>query len=253
MYRKATLAPHMDSAHTIRDAVARVAQLRQEAAASPALKKATVAVKSFQAQRFAGTYADLLDSDEFSGAARFFLVELYSDKDYSQRDAQFARIAGTIQTFFPQQVVGTAVAMAELHVLTEELDHQMALRWTESSRPPVERYIDIWRVLGHSADRYQQLSTVLEVGEELNRLTRTPGLRLMLRMMRGPAKAAGLGSLQGFLEAGFDTFAAMTGKGTRAKEFLRIIKDRESAWLQALFESDTTTCRQQLSACVAQA
>jgi hypothetical protein len=75
----------------------------------------------------------------------------------------------------------------------------------------------------------------------------------MLRMMRGPAKAAGLGSLQGFLEAGFDTFAAMTGKGTRAKEFLRIIKDRESAWLQALFESDTTTCRQQLSACVAQA
>jgi len=119
----------MDAAETIRNSVARVTALRRAAAAHDDLQAANRAVKRLQARRFAGTYADLLESSEYSGAARFFLDELYSDKDYSLRDAQFSRIAGALQTFFPEQVVATAVALAELHALTEELDQEMALAW----------------------------------------------------------------------------------------------------------------------------
>ena len=39
----------------------------------------------------------------------------------------------------------------------------------------------------------------------------------------GPARAAGLGALQSFLESGFDTFRAMHG----AREFLAQIETRE--------------------------
>ncbi len=249
----------MDAAQTIRDAVARVQALRLETQSNPALLAATSAVKLFQAQRFAGAYADLLQSQEFGSAAQFFLVELYSDKDYSQRDLQFARIARGLQTFFPAQVVATAVALAELHILSEELDHQMALVWMQTEADAaaagddVERYITAWNTVSRSEDRNRQLEMVLRMGAEIDHLTRTPGLRLMLRMMRRPANAMGLGSLQSFLEAGFDTFASMSGKESRATEFLQTIRSRETQWFARLFSPDRQACATELRACLAAA
>ena len=88
------------------------------------------------------------------------------------------------------------------------------------------------------------------MGLELDRLTRMPGLRLMLRMMRRPAVAADLGSLQSFLESGFDIFAGMAGRGKRAKVFLDIIRERESAWITQLFGPDIVTCEMNLRTCL---
>jgi len=202
----------MEAARKIRNAVAHVSQLRQALEDHPALGAAVGQVKRVQSQRFAGTYSDLLAGGAYAAPARFFLTELYSDKDYAERDAQFARIAGAIEKFFPDQVVTTAVALAELHALTEELDQAMALVWLAQEgedTSDARRYALAWREVGRRADREGQLTVVLRIGQEMARLTRTAGLRMMLRMMRGPATAAGLGSLQRFLESGFDTFAAM--------------------------------------------
>jgi len=247
----------MDAANTIRGSVAKVSELRRSAATHGALLQANKAVKRFQARRFAGTYADLLASPAYSGAARFFLDELYSDKDYALRDAQFARIASALQTFFPEQVVATAVALAQLHALTEELDQEMAAAWLaqagESGRSDALRYIHAWKTVGRREDRERQLSDVLRVGEELDRLTRKPGLRMMLRMMRKPAEVAGLGALQSFLESGFDTFAEMARKGSRAREFLDTIRLRETAWFAHLYGPDLVTSETKLMACLGKA
>lgn len=248
----------MDAADTIRDAISRVAVMRQEAAVTPGLNAALTAVKAFQAKRFAGTYADMLVSNEYAGAARFFLDELYSDKDYSLRDAQFARIAGALQRLFPRQVVATAVTLAQLHVLTEELDHQMARNWSLSigastSAAASERYAACWLATGRETDRDRQLEMVLGIGFELDRLTRTPGLRMTLRMMRRPAAAAGLGALQGFLEAGFDTFAHLAGKGDQARQFLETIRARESGWIKRLSSPSVAENDAELRHCLAQA
>ena len=86
----------MNSAQTIRDCVTRVSALRQASLAEPKLHAAIISVKRFQAQRFANTYADLMAAGPYKDAARFFLDELYSEKDYSLRDAQFSRIAGAL-------------------------------------------------------------------------------------------------------------------------------------------------------------
>lgn len=247
----------MDAAHTIREAVARVTAIRSAAYSDPTTQAATKAVKSFQARRFSGTYGDLLSSVEFGAAARFFLEDLYSDKDYSQRDAQFSRIAGALQTLFPQQVVATAVSLAQLHQLTEELDAQMAAAWISQAPSTrgdsVTRYMACWKHVARESDRKRQLDMVLRVGADLDRLTRTPGLRFMLRMMRRPASAAGLGSLQNFLESGFDTFAGMSADGSRALEFLHTIQNRESTWIERLSRGDAEQCHRALETCVANA
>jgi hypothetical protein len=245
----------MEAGQKIRTAVARVTALRTEEFARPALRAAVVEIKSLQAHRFRGTYADLLAGGPYAAAARFFLEELYSDKDYSERDSQFARIAGAIEKFFPAQVAETAVGLAQLHALTEELDQQMASEWLAQGageKPGAQRYIDAWRAVDRRADRESQIEVVLRIGDEMARLTRTPGLRTMLRMMRGPAAAAGLASLQRFLETGFDTFASMA-RGRGAESFLRTVGERESALITMLFDEPAVACETALARTLGQA
>jgi hypothetical protein len=240
----------MSAKQTIQAAVEKVSQLRQLAANTPGLAAAVSEIKAFQAKRFTGTYFDLLHTPQYQPATQFFLEELYSEKDYSQRDAQFSRIAGTLERMFPKQVVQTAVSLAELHSLTEDLDLAMAKSWLNSSvkttknTGDIDRYITAWHQVGRRADRDAQLSGSLAVGQELVTLTRTPGLRMALKMMRKPASLAGMAALQHFLESGFDTFAAMTpkkpsknGEPEGPAFFLETVKKREAALINQLFDA----------------
>lgn len=243
----------MQANYLIRDAVDRVTQLRQLAAGNPLLAFALGEVKHFQAARFAATYADFLSHEKYKTVALFFLDELYSAKDYTQRDAQFARIASALERLFPEQVVKTAVSLAQLHCLTEELDLAMAQHWmNDPHTPPVARYVTAWRGVARRPERNLQLATVMNVGNELDQLTRIPGLRRLLKMMRGPASLAGLGSLQRFLESGFDTFASMGGDGDSAQHFLNAIQHRESVLIERLFATDRVACEAEISATLCQ-
>jgi hypothetical protein len=248
-------APYLDklrvymnpSAQNIQAALQGVAQLRRQHLADAPLAGASAQIKRYQALRFQATYADMLQSPRYKTAATFFLHKLYSDKDYAERDQQFARIASTIAKLFPQAVVNTAAALAEVHALTENLDDLMARQWLESqsSEPGMSqhaRYIHCWRRAADAPARHRQLDVVLELGGQLSRLTRKPGLRTLLRMMRQPAAAAGLSALQGFLESGFNTFAQMRG----ADEFLKLIQQRETEWIASLFTDELVTCEMTL-------
>ncbi|GAA4418809.1 FFLEELY motif protein [Acidovorax lacteus] len=245
----------MDAAQTIRNSIADVQALRRLRTAEPGLGDGVAAVKTLQSRRFAGTYADLMASPRFGAASRFFLEELYSDRDYSDRDQQFSRIAGTLQTLFPQPVVGTAVALAELHAQTETLDHDMGRNWLAgpAAESPALRYARAWQAVGQPHARRQQLERVLGMGQDLARLTRTPGLRMMLRMMRGPAEKAGMGALQRFLEAGFDTFGAMARERGAVDQFLQTIAAREKTLMDLLFQGDPVTCETELHRTLGQA
>lgn len=235
------------SARQIQDALESVAQLRLQHAGNASLASAVSHIKRFQARRFEASYADLLKSARYQKATAFFLRELYSEKDYSQRDQQFARIAETIARLFPQPVVNTALTMTQVHALTENLDDLMARQWllTLKAEPLLDdcsRYVFCWRQVGDAQARQRQLDMVLQLGESLNRLTRLPGLKTMLKMMRAPAGLSGLGDLQRFLENGFEAFSEMRG----ADAFLALIQERESRLMQMLFVGDADDFKNEL-------
>lgn len=232
----------MNAADVIRESVAEVQRLREESRTVPWIGDAVTHLKRLQARRFAGTYADLLASRQYEAGARFFLEELYGDRDYAERDAQFAKIAIAIEKLFPRDVADTAAALARLHALTESLDHAMARAAGLSDPDDAGNYVVAWKEVGRRADRQLQLDSVIALGAELARLTRLPGLRMMLRMMRGPASAAGLGSLQRFLESGFDTFAAIAKLRGGAEAFLGTIRTREQRLIDFLFAEDPDVC-----------
>ncbi|PKO65920.1 MAG: hypothetical protein CVU22_17745 [Betaproteobacteria bacterium HGW-Betaproteobacteria-16] len=208
------------------------------------MAQAVHAIKRLQAQRFRGTYADFLARPQFAPATRFFLEELYGEHDFSERDRQFGRIAGALERMFPAAVSSLAVDLAETHALTEVLDHELASHWmTQAEHTPAAlRYVISWRRTGAHEDRLRQLTVVQHMGSELQRLTRNASLRLGLKMMRRPAHLAGLSALQGFLESGFDSFAAMRNPD----EFMQAIQTRERHWIDAFFEADVSVVAEEL-------
>ena len=239
----------MQASLHIRDTMARVATLRQQANQCPALAQAVREVKHFQSRRFAGTYPDLLTSAAYGASANFFLQELYGVRDFSLRDQQFGHVASALELTLPERALATTLALTDLHGLTEELDLAMARHWVAQLRDvsPAVRYIASWRAVGRQSERDWQLSTVLRIGQTLGELTRKRSLRLMLTLMRKPARLAGLDALQNFLESGFEHFAGMTDKGGSIHEFLAIIGQREANWITALFTTEPDTCERLLS------
>lgn len=208
-----------------------VTRERAARAASPALQKHVQAIKAYQQSRFSHTYADLLATPRYAGAARFFLDELYGPGDFSQRDTQFARVVPALVRLFPHDVVETVDTLAQLHALSERLDSAMG-RHLSLDVVDAATYLTAWQAAGQVVERELQIALTLSVGQSLDELTRKPLLRHTLRMMRGPARAAGLSALQQFLESGFDTFLAMHG----AKEFLSIVSTREHRLAGSLFD-----------------
>jgi hypothetical protein len=237
-------------AQRIRQHLERVNRLRA-LAHSDGLSTAVHQVKQLQARRFRASYADFLSSPRYAAATRFFLDELYGEHDFAQRDAQFGAIAGAIERLFPDAVADLAVDLAETHALTETLDHTLAGHWLaqDAHCGYAERYVRSWRLTGERAQRQRQLTVVEHMGHELQRLTRMKSLLIALKLMRGPAHAAGLSSLQQFLERGFSAFASVGDAG----EFLAAIHLREQRWIDALFDDELSVCGAALNAELAQA
>ncbi|WP_374567691.1 hypothetical protein [Ideonella sp.] len=209
---------------------------RMARAAEPVWAARVRALKAYQRERFSRSHADLLAHARYGAAARFFLDDLYGPQDFAERDAQFARIVPALVRLFPSEVVTTVDALAELHALSESLDSAMA-RALPSEQIDAKAYHHAWQTVGRSGDRQRQVDLVMTLGAHLDQYTRHRLLRHSLKLMRGPARAAGLGSLQTFLERGFDTFGAMNG----ATEFLALIEQRERALMQALFDTPLVT------------
>ena len=220
-----------DVATRIQQHLAAVETERRRREAAPPLAAAVAALKAYQQQRFARTHASLLAHPRYGRAANFFLNELYGPQDFTQRDAQFSRIVPALVRLFPADIVATVESLAAVHALSERLDTAMAIH-LQGAAPARASYVRAWQGTGEPAARARQIELVMRVGEALDRHTRSFMLRASLKAMRGPAKAAGMGALQGFLEAGFDAFGAMRG----AKEFLATIQSRETALAKRLFE-----------------
>lgn len=212
-----------------------VAAERARRQADPGLAARVREVKRYQHQRFQHTYADLLASPRYARSAQFFLDDLYGPEDFTHRDEQFARVVPGLVRMFPRELVDTVTSLGELHALSEQFDTAMGAVIDSAVLGDTD-YALAWRAVGRPDDRERQIALMLAVGSALDRYTRNSLLRTSLRIMRGPAAAAGLGALQGFLERGFDTFREMRG----AREFLDTVATRERELAARLFAGGTT-------------
>ena len=196
----------------------------------PVLAEARKSLRAFQNRRFARTYADLARDPRYQGAIAFFLYELYGDVDMTARDADVLRILPVMTRMLPDAALQTIRDALAFEALSEQLDSELA-RWLGNQMVDETSYAAAFVAGGQRDLRERQMAYVGEIGRALDRMTRWPMIKTSLKVMRAPARAAGLKTLQEFLESGYDAFAKMRG----ADAFLATIARRESAIIERLF------------------
>lgn len=209
--------------------LASVIEERQAARKFPDSYAARTALRQFQVARMSRTHADLLEDPETNAAAGFFLSDLYGPHDLSERDTNLKRALPTIERLLPVPALAGVAEAISLDALSERLDAGMAaVLGTEFSE---EAYIDAYRKTGARTDRVRQLDHVERLGVALTDLVRHPLIGRTLSLMKGPAKLAGVGHLQDFLERGFKAFEAMKAP----QDFVAKVVTRERQIMEQLY------------------
>jgi len=194
------------------------------------------ALRAWQASRLARTHRDLLESPRFHDAAQFFLTDLYGPNDLSRHIEEVRRIVPVMMRVLPDSGLATVRHAVELNALSESLDSAMAdALGPRAATITSATYAAAYRKVGRAEDRGRQIDLIALLGGALEGLSRQRFVGAALKMMRGPARAAGLGELQGFLERGYAAFRAMRGG---AGEFVSLVVARERSIAQALLSGD---------------
>ncbi|MBF6024741.1 FFLEELY motif protein [Lysobacter niastensis] len=195
-------------------------------------------LRRWQTQRLEASFDRFLRDPRRRPAAQFFLTDVYNDNDFSRRDADIAKVLPMMQRLLPGALLATVADAIELGLLTHALDLRMA-QVLEEIAPDRRRldavlYAEVYRRCGLPRLRGHQVALLAKVGIDLGRAMRLPGVSMLLKLSRGPARAAGLEELQGFLERGFAAFGALGDAGA----FIAEIEADEREVLRRLFAGD---------------
>jgi hypothetical protein len=136
----------------------------------------------------------------------------------------------------PDGVIAVIAKAIELSALSHELDRVLVGKLGEDSPLSVASYCAAYRSCDNRKERERQIALIVEVGAALDRYVHLPLMRSVLAAMRRPARIAGVGALQEFLERGLLSFRGMNGAG----EFLAVLETRETGVMRAILAGDDT-------------
>jgi hypothetical protein len=194
----------------------------------PALAPRIAALQAWQASRLALEYADQRALPRRRDAVEFFLDEVYGARDFSERDAQFARAIHKLRAMLPLTALQALRDAVELQALTVELDVAVAERLAADAAPlDAVAYGAAYRDSDRQVDRRRQIELAVWIGRRLEQLTTHSSIELMLRFAAAPARLAGYGALQSFIERGYAAFQRL---GPEAGAFLAAIAEREESF-----------------------
>lgn len=192
-----------------------------------------LALQQFQQERIAQSYSDLIKDPGYRPAVNFFLTELYGGLDFRERDQDMGRVMPLMTHFLNDRTLLTMSEAFELQAISLEFDIAMAVDIRERGFRNLDmtRYCATYRAVGDRPGRERQILLIRELGYDLKRLVRKPFVNVLVRLLRGPAHAAGFGKLQEFLEEGLDSFRALDD----VPQFVETICEREWEAMDGMF------------------
>ena len=193
-------------------------------------------VQDWQRQRLEKSYQGLISQERYRAAGDFFLVELYGGLNFRERDQQMERVLPVMVRMLRDDMIRVLAEAFDLQAMSLNFDMDMARAlqtsgWDELN---IERYGEIYRHCGRADEREKQSELIHRLGLELNELVHHRLVLLLIRTVRRPARVAGFGLLQSFLEHGLRAFQVM-GDGT---EFVETIWKSERDVMHRLLAGD---------------
>lgn len=193
-------------------------------------------LQTWQTNRLLATHDDLWNSKRFRPPMQFFADEIYGPKDFSERDVELARAAPKMAKVIPEKGLQSLQTAIRLNRLSLELDLALAQSLQERTLNR-DSYFECYRQSGSRAQREEQIELLEALSFDLPAVVKTPGISVVLKLSRKPAKLAGVGSLHAFLEDGFNSFK----KVGDVNDFINPVITREKEMLNALFSAADLT------------
>ncbi|NND61070.1 MAG: hypothetical protein HKN49_12465 [Gammaproteobacteria bacterium] len=221
-------------------------ELRREVVSGDGLSAEQEALSRWQTQRLAATYADFSRHKRFRPAIAFFLEDLYGTKDFAQRDTDIERVYPIMVKVLSENAMHSLSLAVELHALSQQLDSAMIAMLTEQMAVPLdegaevldkETYAEAYRRCDNYDQRLRQIELITETGRLLEEVIHHPVIYITAKLARGPARAAGFGELQDFIERGLSAFRRMK----EAAPFLNAIDERETYILDQVYAGESLT------------
>ena len=193
-------------------------------------------VQSWQRERLARTYEEIIFQERYRAAGNFFLDELYGDLNFRERDQEVERVLPIMVRMLRDDMILVLAEAFELQSLSLQFDMEMTRQFQKSGWDQLnkQRYGEIYRACGRVKARENQIELIRRLGLALNELVHHRLVLWLIRTVRGPARAAGFGLLQSFLENGLNAFRRM-GDGTG---FIETVWQREGDVMRRLFDAD---------------
>ena len=193
-------------------------------------------LQQWQRARIARSFRDLEQSEAYRPAVHFFLTELYGGLDFRERDQDMNRVMPVMIRFLPDRTLGTMSEAFELQAISLEFDIEVATEMARRgiSKLDMDLYCEVYRAADDHVGRERQILLIRKLGHDLDTLVTKPWINYLVRLLRGPAHAAGFGSLQEFLEHGLVSFRALEDPAF----FIETIYDREWSAMERLFAGE---------------
>jgi hypothetical protein len=213
-----------------------LADLQAQVQQSPAHRRWSTHILRHRSARMFAAYADLRQQGRYAAAVDFLINDLFGPNSLCYRELGLQKAEATMLRVLPEgllQAVGQAV---EFSLLTMRLDLKLAEildSMGTTGTPDEEKVIVALRMTAAYEDYRRQIGLVLEIGGEIESIVHKPFVTIGLKMCRQPARMMGLGELQDYLERGVAAFKRMRDSA----EFFRVFQQRETLYLQSVFES----------------
>ncbi len=193
-------------------------------------------LQHWQMKRLLITHDDLNQKKRYKPAIQFLADEIYGPHDFSERDSEFARVVPKMAKVLPEKALISLEAALKLNYLAVKLDFTLVQHLGNRSLDRTT-YFDAYRASDNQECREEQIAVLEALSADLAQVVKIPGISALLLVSRKPAKAAGFGNMQAFLERGFKAFK----KIGKIEDFIHPIISREKQLLNQLFSSENET------------
>jgi hypothetical protein len=204
---------------------------QRQAALEKGLPPRLVELRRWQSERLRRTYADLLADPQYHLACEFFLTDLYSARDFSQRDYDAQRLHEILSAYLPEKMLRLLTETIALNRLSAHLDQKLADVLETEPELNAEAYARGYRVCDNYAERRRQIEMLANLLREAATGARGPVFAISLRLARTPAQRAGWLDLYEFLERGYTACKPMRN----VDYFVNTIYSREMEILDRIF------------------
>jgi hypothetical protein len=157
-------------------------------AASPVAFDATkLAVQEFQVRRLKRDFRDLRLSPEYGPFSEFFATEIYSARDFTERNESFRKLTTQFRSLLGDEIYSGLMRLLDLHSLTDRLDDETARALVAAGAPlrfTEHQYEGAYLALDNYDERRLQIDLIVESLGFTHRVSQMPLVGVALKSAR---------------------------------------------------------------------